>query len=74
MFVLQGSFGKVGPDANGVIGEDFCVYNSYQWFWSGRKAGAGFPLALGPTDPTRGSLGSRGSSNPRGRTGAWAMR
>src|SRR5262249_31199608 len=56
--VQQGTLGKVGPDANNVIGEDFCIYNSYQWFWSGRKAGTGFPLALGPNDPTRGIFGS----------------
>src|SRR5262249_832464 len=41
---------------------DFCIYNSGSgagWQTSGRKAGASFPLALGPDDPLIGQFGSR---------------
>jgi prepilin-type N-terminal cleavage/methylation domain-containing protein len=40
---------------------DFCIYNSGSgpgWQASGRKAGASFPLALGPGDPLIGQFGS----------------
>jgi hypothetical protein len=41
---------------------DFCIYNSGSgpgWQTSGRKAGAGFPLAISPNDPLAGQFGSR---------------
>jgi prepilin-type N-terminal cleavage/methylation domain-containing protein len=40
---------------------DFCIYNSGSgagWQTSGRKAGAGFPLAISPLDPLAGQFGS----------------
>jgi prepilin-type N-terminal cleavage/methylation domain-containing protein len=40
---------------------DFCIYTSGDgpgWQTTGRKAGVGFPLALGPTDPLAGQFGS----------------
>jgi prepilin-type N-terminal cleavage/methylation domain-containing protein len=41
---------------------DFCIYNSGSgagWQTSGRKAGAGFPLAISADDPLAGQFGSR---------------
>ena len=38
--------------------QDGCVYNSQNWDVNGRKAGASFPLALGPTDTYLGQFGS----------------
>ena len=34
------------------------IYNSQQWYWSGRKAGTSFPLAISPTDTFAGQFGS----------------
>jgi hypothetical protein len=38
--------------------QDGCIYNSQTWDVAGRKAGAAFPLALGPTDAYLGQFGS----------------
>jgi hypothetical protein len=38
--------------------QDGCIYNSQTWDVAGRKAGAAFPLALGPTDTYLAQFGS----------------
>jgi prepilin-type N-terminal cleavage/methylation domain-containing protein len=38
--------------------QDGCIYISQGWDVAGRKAGPGFPLALGPTDTYLGQFGS----------------
>jgi prepilin-type processing-associated H-X9-DG protein len=38
--------------------QDGCIYNSQTWDVAGRKAGAAFPLALGPNDAYLAQFGS----------------
>jgi hypothetical protein len=49
----------VRPEDLGLVaGDDFCIYNSKIWTWSGRKAGQSFPLAISREDLPAGQFGS----------------